>query len=225
MGETAPKSVERLRCCLITDRRKAVRPLPDLVREAAAGGVRFVQVREKDLPARRLLRLAREILAAVEPFDVTVVINDRIDVAEAAGAHGVHLGGESLPPAEARRLLGTDAWIGVSTHGVEEALAAERGGADYVTFGPIHETPSKAGILRPTGAPAIAAVRRRVTIPILALGGMRPERVAEAMAHGASGVAVVSFLVESENPREDAARLVRAAATPEVPSIEKGGTE
>jgi len=198
------------RCCLVTDRRQARRGLVQVVREAIAGGVRFIQVREKDLPARELQSLVAEIVEAARGVGALVVVNDRIDVAQAAGASGVHLGGASLRPEVARRLLGPEAWIGVSTHEVAEVLEAERGGANYVSFGPIFRTPSKEGILEPRGPGLLTEVRRSTDLPVLALGGIRPDRVESVLQAGASGISVVSHVMASDDPRRAARELVEA---------------
>src|SRR5512143_3255944 len=118
-------------------------PLPDAVRLALKGGVRAVQLREKDLPIRELLALALELRMLTGEFGAKLFINDRVDVAVAVEADGVHLGHQSMPPEAVRKIVGRKMLIGVSTHNREEALSAEKNGADFITFGPIFPTPSK----------------------------------------------------------------------------------
>ena len=138
---------------LITDRRQVPpgRTLTETVRAALEGGVKAVQLREKDLPAAELYPLALELRALTREYGAKLLVNDRIDVALAVGADGVHLGGHSLPTAAARQLLGPNRLIGVSTHRPEEIAAAQRDGADFVTFGPVFHTPSKAAFGEPVG--------------------------------------------------------------------------
>ncbi|MBS1242601.1 MAG: tenI [Nitrospirae bacterium] len=158
------------RLYLITDRKIAVKPLTEAVRLALQGGVKAVQLREKDLPVRELLALAQELRAITREFGAKLFINDRVDVAVAAGADGVHLGHQSMPPEAVRKAAGKGLLIGVSTHNPEEARAAEAGGADFITFGPIFQTPSKSEYGVPVGIDAIKAIKNEVKIPIFALG-------------------------------------------------------
>lgn len=137
-------------------------------------------------------------------------MNDRADVAVAAGADGVHLPSAGLPPDVARRLVGPDRLVGVSTHSAAEAEAAERGGADFVLFGPVYDTPSKRPYGPPRGLEALAEVCRRLRIPVLAVGGVTAARVGELRAAGAAGVAVIRALLEAENPATATKALLAA---------------
>ena len=125
------------RLYLITDRKQVRIPLTEAVRQALEGGVRAVQLREKDLPVRELLAFARELRTLTRDFGAKLFINDRVDVAVAVEADGVHLGQQSMPASAARKVVGDRMLIGVSTHSVEEAMAAQSGGADFITFGPV----------------------------------------------------------------------------------------
>lgn len=186
---------------LITDRRQAPNgQLIPTVRRALEGGVRAVQLREKDLSAAELLPLAGELRSLTREFGAHLLINDRVDVALATGADGVHLGGHSLPAADARRLLGPDNLIGVSTHRIEEIRTAEESGADFVTFGPVWFTPSKAPYGEPVGLAQLREACAATALPVFALGGVRPERVPQALAAGAAGVALISAILAASDP-------------------------
>ncbi len=186
---------------LITDRRQTPNgQLIPTVRRALEGGVRAVQLREKDLSAAELLPLAGELRSLTREFGARLLINDRVDVALATGADGVHLGGHSLPAADARRLLGPDKLIGVSTHRIEEIRTAEESGADFVTFGPVWFTPSKAPFGDPVGLDRLREACAASPLPVFALGGVRPERVPQALAAGAAGVALISAILAASDP-------------------------
>ncbi|MBI2468392.1 MAG: thiamine phosphate synthase [Candidatus Rokubacteria bacterium] len=199
------------RLCLVTDRRATGgRPLPDVVEACLGAGLPAVQLREKDLGARELLALARELRARTARHDARLLVNDRADVAVAAAADGVHLPAAGLPPDVARRLVGPDRLVGVSTHSPVEAAAAERDGADFVLFGPVYDTPSKRPYGAPQGLAALGEVCRRLTIPVFAVGGVTAARVGEVRAAGAAGVAVIRALLEAEDPAAATKALLAA---------------
>lgn len=198
------------RLYLITDRKIAAKPLPDAVRLALEGGVKAVQLREKDLPVRELLALARELRTITREFGVKLFINDRVDVAMIVGADGVHLGGASMPVDAARKIVGKDMLIGASTHNMEEALAAQKGGADLITFGPIFDTPSKAKYGAPVGAAAIRKLKNEINIPIFALGGINSGNVLQVMSAGADGIAMISAIFSAEDIQKTAAAFNKA---------------
>ncbi|HZW35522.1 MAG: thiamine phosphate synthase [Deltaproteobacteria bacterium] len=196
------------RIYLVTDRKLC--PGGDIagtVEKALEGGVRAVQLREKDLPGRELFRLAERMRRLTEKYGAMLLINDRVDVAMAVGADGVHLGVLSLPPGEARRLLGASSVIGCSTHNAEELRDAESGGADFATFGPVYPTPSKAAYGPPAGVPALAAACRAARIPVFAIGGVGPGNVEETLRTGCFGVAMISGIVAARDPRAAVALL------------------
>jgi thiamine-phosphate pyrophosphorylase len=175
--------------------------------QALRGGIDAVQVRNKSLPAADLLAAARRAAPLCQAGGALLLINDRVDVALACGADGVHLAGKSLPPADARRIFG--GLLGVSVHDLAGALAAARAGADYVTFGHVFPTTSKPG-LPPQGLRALRAVVDAVDIPVLAIGGIGPGNAADVLAAGCAGVAVISSILAAKDP-EAAARRLRQA--------------
>lgn len=198
---------------LITDRRLA----PDLAAAAAGAlaglppGVAAVQLREKDLGGRALLVLARALAAVCRAHGQRLVVNDRIDVALAAGADGVHLPAAGVSPADARRLLGPAALVGVSCHSAADVTRALAGGASYATFSPVYETPSKRAYGPPVG---VAALREaaRVGLPLVALGGVDAARVAEVRAAGAAGAAAIRAWLLGGDPGGAVRALLRGFA-------------
>ena len=187
------------RLYLITDRHLTRTPLPEALQQALRGGVRAVQVREKDLPVRELLALARELRSITWEFNARLFINDRVDVAIAVGADGVHLGNKSMPAAAVRKIVGKKMLIGVSTHSLGEAENAERAGADFITFGPIFVTPSKMRYGAPTGVEALGTIKEHVRIPVLGLGGVRPDNILRVLRAGADGIAMISAILAADD--------------------------
>ncbi len=192
---------------LITDRNQCKQPLLKTIESALKGGVKTVQLREKGLPTSDLYSLACELREITSVFKANLIINDRVDIALVVEADGVHLGWQSLPFPVVRRLVGSERLIGVSTHNRQEALQAQSSGADYITFGPIFDTPSKAGLLKPTGVEEIQRLKKEIHIPIVALGGINERNVEAVLDGGAGGVAVISSIIQADNP-EDAARCL-----------------
>jgi len=191
------------RCYLITDRRHTGgRPLIAALQAAAHAGIKAVQIREKDLTPRELYALAGEARDALRPLGTKVLINDRADIACAAGLDGVHLTTTSLSPKAARCCVGDDALVAVSTHTLAEARFAEAFGADFITFGPVFHTASKAPYGPPVGLDALREVCAAVSIPVFALGGITPERVPACLNAGAHGVAAISALLDVERIAE-----------------------
>ncbi len=170
------------------------RRLADVVRAMLEGGVRVLQLRWKGAPSADLVAVARELRDLTSARGALFFVNDRADVAAAVGADGVHLGQEDLPIEAARRILGRRARIGVSTHDLDQARAAERAGADYIGFGPIFATASKGIGHSPRGLERLREARGAVRLPIVAIGGIRRESGAEALAAGADAVAMISEL-------------------------------
>jgi thiamine-phosphate pyrophosphorylase len=206
--------VERLgfRLYLITSRHvlEKERSLVKAVEQALRGGVRAVQLREKDLPAADLLSLAGRLRSLTRRHGARLLINDRVDIALAVEADGVHLGAGSLPVAEARRLLGPQKLIGYSAHRLEELASGENDGADFATFSPIFHTPSKAAWGPPQGLERLRQACRASRLPILALGGIRRENLPEILATGAHGIAVISAILGAADPTEAAKALTGA---------------
>jgi thiamine-phosphate pyrophosphorylase len=161
-------------------------------------GARIMQLRLKDAPGRDFLAVARTIADLCRKRGAILIINDRVDIAILAGARGVHLGQDDLPLDAARRIAGPATMIGISTHTVEQARAAERGGADYIGFGPIYAGGLKnnpAGM----GLDNLRAIRAAVKLPIVAIGGITEARVAETLAAGADAVAIITDVVTAPN--------------------------
>ena len=196
------------RLYLVTDRQHtAGRRLVDVVEQALRGGVDAVQLREKDLGAGELLALGRELLGLCRRYGARLLLNDRVDIALAIGADGVHLPADSFAPGDARHLLGPRAVIGVSTHSLDDARAAQQAGADFIAFGPIFDTPSKRTFGPPLGLESLAAVTHAVTLPVLAIGGIGAQQVAPVRAHGAHGIAVIAAIAEAPDPYRAAREL------------------
>jgi thiamine-phosphate pyrophosphorylase len=169
--------------------------LLEKVKAAANAGVDWIQIREKQLSGRELSDLVREAVR-VAPASCRVVVNDRLDVACAVGATGVHLTEQSISVADARKFvrergLPASFLVGASTHSLDSARSAADSGADYLIFGPVFATPSKVGYGAPQGIERLAAVCRSVTIPVLAIGGITPENAGECRGAGAAGLAAI----------------------------------
>lgn len=198
------------RLYLITDRTLAERNggLEAVIRGALEGGVRLIQLREKDLSAGELLILAKRLRAMTDGYGARLIINDRADIALLARADGVHLGVKGLSPVEARRVLGKEALIGVSAHGVTEAKEAQEGGADFITIGPVFFTPSKAAYGRPLGLDIIGRVKEAVDIPVYAIGGINRGNLGEVIKAGACAAAVISAVMAAEDVRKNASELL-----------------
>ncbi|SIS52590.1 thiamine phosphate synthase [Alicyclobacillus vulcanalis] len=207
---------------VLSDRsRQAAVPLEEALWLAAEGGADVLQVREKKAPALAVYEMTRSLLSRIRDggLATSVLVNDRVDVALAAGANGVHLAAKSLPVGAVRDLLAAvqkPLVIGCSVHSLEEALAAEAAGADYVTFGHVFPTASHPG-LPPKGVRELARVVEALSIPVVAIGGIDAANVAEVLAAGASGVAVIGAVVESPDPRGAAARIKEAMARCQAP--------
>ena len=211
--------------CYVTDRRSfgandRVAQTIAKIEAAIAAGVDWVQIREKDLPGRKLFELARAAVDAAAAHKALIFVNDRLDVALAAGAAGVHLGGESVGPLDAIR------WcregnapagfrVGISCHSIEDSLEAERAGADYVFLGPIFDTPAKRKFGAPLGVAKLAEACRAAQIPVIAIGGVDASNAAECIRAGAAGVAAIRMFQEANDAsalREAIARMHTARA-------------
>lgn len=203
--------------CYVTDRKahagdKTVPALLDTIRAAAAAGVDWVQIREKDLSARELFELVREAVAlasarpgSIGPRSIKVIVNDRLDVALGAGADGVHLGHASVRAREVVRWCRAgnapaDFLIGVSCHSLEGAEEAESAGASYTYFGPIYETPSKIPFGKPHGVEELAQVATAVRIPVIAIGGINESNAAGCIRAGAAGIAAIRMIQDAADP-------------------------
>ena len=191
----------RLDLYLVTDPGLALgRPLLQVVAAALEGGVTAVQLRDKLAAPRDLLALGAEIRRLARLHHANFIVNDRADLALALEADGVHVGSEDLPPLEARRLLPHPRLVGVSAATPQEALSAERAGADYVGAGPVFATATKPDAGDPIGADGIAAIASAVRIPVVGIGGIDSRNAASVIEAGAAGVAVISAIIGAEDP-------------------------
>jgi thiamine-phosphate diphosphorylase len=217
--------------CLVTDRRRLVRArvheddlfeaLVRQVRAAALAGVSLVQVRERDLGSAALHRLVSRCLSAIRDTSCRLVVNDRIDVVLASGADGVHLRADSCTAERARELVGERLLIGRSVHSVAEAASVARGGAaDYLVFGTVWPTASKPEGHAAVGPAALAAaVRAAAPVPVLAIGGVLPERAGEVAAAGAAGLAAVGMFLPRDGPPTLAETVQRVQISFDSPAV------
>ncbi|MBI5747079.1 MAG: thiamine phosphate synthase [Nitrospirae bacterium] len=194
---------------LITDRTKTDgRDLKDIIAEALRGGIRGVQLREKDLPTRGLLSLAAKLREITRKAGARLLINGRIDICLAVEADGVHIGKDSIPADIARGILGSNKIIGVSAHSLSEALMAQSQGADFITLGPIYHTESKAQYGAPLGIDMINSVRESIEIPIFAIGGIRTDNIRPLTEAGAYGIAMISAIISAGDIKDAAMEFV-----------------
>lgn len=192
---------------LVTDRRwLGGRTLAHCIEEAILGGASIIQLREKEICSRDYLELALEIKSVTGRHGIPLIINDRVDIALAAGAAGVHLGPDDLPVSIARRILGSDKIIGCSAASVEEALFYQGQGADYLGVGAVFPTATKSGT-ESVSLAELAAVKSAVSIPIVAIGGITEANAAQVMEAGVDGAAVVSAIMNTPDIRDAARRL------------------
>jgi thiamine-phosphate pyrophosphorylase len=201
--------LDQLRLCLVTDRHQTRgRDLVGLVGDCVAVGLPSIQVREKDLGAGALAALCRRLLAVA--LNRLFVVNDRVDVALATGAGGIQRTSTSLSVRDIRQVVGRSLYVGASVHSLEESLEAESEGADWLIYGPVYDTPSKRAYGSPQGLTALARVAKTVTVPVIAIGGITPERVAEVRGAGAHGVAVISAILSAPSPGDAVRRFLDA---------------
>jgi len=201
------------RLLVVTDRHQTRgRLLVPLLQRVINAGTPAIQLRERDLSARELATLAREVQAVTASRRSQLLINDRIDVALALEGVGVHLRSNSLPVSVARQMLGTQRLLGISVHSVEEAVQGESQGADYIVLGPIYETPSKQLFGPPLGVHTVEKACRLVRIPIIGIGGVTAARAREMRRAGAFGAAVMTAILGATDV-ESAARELLDAVT------------
>ncbi|MBI4635364.1 MAG: thiamine phosphate synthase [Candidatus Rokubacteria bacterium] len=203
--------MDELSLWLVTDRGQTRdRDLVDVVRDCLAAGLPAVQVREKDLGAADLARLCRRVRELTREAGALLSVNDRVDVALAVGADAVQRTCTSLAVEEIRAIAGKALRIGASVHSLAEAREAERAGADWVVFGPIYDTPSKRAWGPPQGLAALERVAAAIRIPLIAIGGITPERVSETRAAGARGVAAIAAILSADRPADATRRFLEA---------------
>ncbi|MEC2070542.1 thiamine phosphate synthase [Alkalihalophilus marmarensis] len=175
------------------------RDLIEVMEEAILGGVDIIQLRDKKSKKIDVLKKAQALRELTKKHAVTFIVNDHIDVALAVNADGIHVGQDDLPLAEARKVMGPDKIIGISTHKIEEARAAEAGGADYIGVGPIFETKSKEDVVDPVTTQYIQQVANEITIPFVAIGGIKLHNVDQVLAAGATRVCMISEIVGADD--------------------------
>lgn len=180
------------------------------IEKAIEGGISLVQLRAKKLRTHKFLELSLKARATTKKKSIPLIINDRVDIALSCNADGVHLGQDDLPVPYARKILGKKKLIGVSVNTVKEAEEAEYRGADYLGVGPIYFTQTKKDIRPPLGVEGLRAIRKRVRIPILAIGGIDAENSREMIEAGADGIAVVSAILATEDIIKAARELAQA---------------
>jgi thiamine-phosphate pyrophosphorylase len=201
----------RLDLYFVTDPNLAAeRPLLQIVAAAVEGGVTVAQLRDKKAAVRDLLRWGIEMRRIAHHGNAAFIVNDRVDLALALEADGVHVGPEDLPPAQARQLMPKPRWLGVSAGTVREATAAERAGADYLGAGPVFATSTKPDAGQPIGLEGLAAIAAAVAIPVVGIGGIHAMNAASVIGAGASGVAVISALITAEDPQAEARAILDA---------------
>ncbi|MBI5075939.1 MAG: thiamine phosphate synthase [Nitrospirae bacterium] len=182
--------------CFITDRTCSQLPVIDMVKRVLDGGITFIQYREKQMARREIYAEALKLRALTLSYNAVFIINDHADIALAVEADGVHLGQDDLPLQEARKIMGRRI-IGISTHSMEQAQSAEAGGADYIGFGPIFHTSTKdAGA--PKGVDILTAIKQNCSIPVVAIGGISIDTVADVMHAGAAAVAVATAICRGD---------------------------
>jgi thiamine-phosphate pyrophosphorylase len=195
---------------LVTDRNQTSgRDLLWVLQQALDGGVKAIQLREKYLSGKDLFLLAEKTCKLCQAYRAALFINDRVDVALAIDATGVQLSKVSLPIATARALLGSQKCIGVSTHSLQEAREAEQNGADFVLFGPVYFTDSKAAYGAPQGLPALKTIVDNVSLPVYAIGGIKSKNIESTKNIGVRGVALISAIVSAESPKKAAEQMLR----------------
>lgn len=197
---------------LVTDRSLSCgRSLAQVVEEAVAGGITCVQLREKDCSTRQFVAEGLALQKILTPQNIPLIVNDRIDVAMAIGATGVHLGQDDMEMSHARRILGPDCIIGISVESLDDAREAAAAGADYLGVSPVFATPTKTDTAPPLGLEGLKAIRLEVDLPLVAIGGIKSDNCASVIAAGADGLAVVSALMSAPSPRKAAVAFRLAA--------------
>ena len=208
MNSSSKNGLDFLNVYLISDfSQHQATPITEQVEKALQGGVRVLQLREKNLSPKELLEQALEIKPVIEKYDAKLFINDRADIAQIAGAHGVHLTEASVPAGEIKDNF-PNLIVGVSTHAKEGALLAEAEGADFITFSPVYETPSKINFGPPQGPERLGEIVKSVHLPVLALGGIKLNRVPEVLEQGAHGVAVISGIWDAKDIKQQASEYM-----------------
>lgn len=200
----------RLRLCLVTDRNLSRgRPLVEIVAAAVRGGATMAQLREKDADTRAFVELARALKTMLAEAGVAFIVNDRVDIALAVDADGVHVGQSDMRVEDVRRLLGPDRIVGLSIDNVDQIRRGDAECADYLGVGPIYAQSTKIDAAPPLGVAGLRAARALSTRPIIAIGGITPDNAAAVLEAGAQGLAVVSAIVSADDPEAATRRLAQ----------------
>jgi len=197
------------RLYVIVDAGLMREPTTEIARKLIGAGVKMLQYRAKNVPAKEMLASARELAGLARSAGARFFVNDRPDVAYLSKAHGVHVGQDDLDVEEARAVVGPEAWVGLSTHNIEQFEKAARSSADYIAIGPIFETTSKVNPDPVVGLELVRRARHLTERPVVAIGGITLERAAEVIDAGADSVAVISDILGAEDPAERASQYLR----------------
>ena len=192
------------------------RPLREVVLAAVEGGVTAVQLRRKDHSARAFVEETRALVAELRPRGIPLIVNDRVDVALAAGADGVHVGQDDLPAADVRRMVGEDRIVGLSVTNVSEAIAVDPAIVDYAGIGPVFATPTKPDAAPPLGLAGTRAVCDVLTVPAVGIGGIGLTNATDVLTTGVAGIAVISAICGADDPRASATQLAALARAARV---------
>jgi len=193
---------------LVTDRSLSrERSTLEIVKSGVAGGVTCVQLREKNCSTRKFIKEALSVKEFLKTSNIPLIINDRVDVAQAVQADGVHLGQTDMPFAMAKVILKDSMIIGISVESLEDAIRAEKDGADYIGISPIFSTPTKSDTAPPLGLEGLKEISKAVSLPKVAIGGLNRKNAGEVILNGADGIAVVSAIVSADDPRKAAEEL------------------
>lgn len=183
--------------------------LVEVMEQAILGGVDIIQLRDKKSSKLEVLKKAQQLRALTKKHNVTFIVNDHIDVALAVEADGIHVGQDDLPLVEVRKIVGPEMIIGISTHHIEEAKEAEKGGADYIGVGPIFPTNSKEDVVDPVTTSYIAQIEKDITIPYVAIGGIKRHNLKQVMEAGATRVCMITEIVEAEDVKSRCEEIIR----------------
>ena len=193
---------------LVTDRALSRgRRTLEIVKAAVQGGVTCVQLREKACTTREFIDQALAIKDFLKTSKIPLIINDRLDVAQAVGADGIHLGQSDMPFSIAKAIVEDSMIIGISAESVDDAIQAEKEGADYIGVSPIYKTPTKTDTAPPLGLTGLREIRKAVNIPLVGIGGLNKSNVYDVIKNGGDGVAVVSAIVSADDPEESSRAL------------------
>ncbi len=207
---------------LVTDRELSLgRPLSEIVEKAVAGGATIVQLREKNTETRDFLKLALKLKEILRPLNIPLIINDRMDIALASGADGIHVGQSDMPVEEIRKYLGNDILIGLSVESLKDAENANSLDIDYIGISPVYTTATKKELTRGLGLEGVKTISKISRFPSVGIGGININNAADIIKAGADGIAVVSALCSADNPQKAAADLYREVSASSLTKLPK----